>query len=192
MSLPFQNEYLLRKVAEAQLKSCAICYKPTPAVLITADNLDFFYVCLAHLKDEYFASPVLPDEYNELKKQATETTELLKLLELDIAKNKPSVFNNIPGFKSDNAKDAALKYENLVKEKEIHDKKLTSLEQQIKDFKFKNYVLNDDMYKVRLRAYINKKINEKRLKEISSENYFPSVPSGTPKTTGGPASSTPP
>lgn len=190
MSQPFKNDYILRKVAEPQLKSCTICYKPTPAVLVTADNLDFFYVCLNHLNDEYFATPILPDDYNDLKKQVSETTELLKLLELDISKAKPSLFNNIPGFKSDDSKDLALKYDNLIKEKEIHQKKLESLEEQIKNFKFKNYVLNDDMFKVRLRAYISKKMNEKRLKEISSENYFPSVPSGPPEGPKNPGNST--
>ncbi|KAI9867292.1 MAG: hypothetical protein M1813_009570 [Trichoglossum hirsutum] len=68
--MSFANIYHLRRVAEASAKPCEICFKPTTAVLITADNkTDFFYVCLGHLKDKGFASPIIDEKEAAAKKK---------------------------------------------------------------------------------------------------------------------------
>jgi hypothetical protein len=38
MAAPLQNVWQVRTVAEISAKSCFICYKPTPKVLITPDS----------------------------------------------------------------------------------------------------------------------------------------------------------
>ncbi|EPQ25638.1 uncharacterized protein PFL1_06775 [Pseudozyma flocculosa PF-1] len=52
------NLYIHRQAGTP--RSCFICYKQTPHVLVssTVPSLDFFYVCLAHLGDTHFAKRV--------------------------------------------------------------------------------------------------------------------------------------
>ena len=64
------NIWHSRRVAEASARPCDICYKATTTVLITPDNRDHFYVCITHLKDKGFASPIIdPAEAAEKKKK---------------------------------------------------------------------------------------------------------------------------
>ncbi|EGV63799.1 hypothetical protein PSN45_004132 [Yamadazyma tenuis] len=182
MSVPFTNEYKLRQVADSQSKSCVICYKSSSSVLVTTNSVDFFYVCPSHLADEHFAVHSVNDAYNALVKEKDELVELVTQLKVKIEKNKPSVFAKLPGFSSSNEgdkdkdKDKTNTYETLTKEKEIHEKKLQQLDTDIANFKFKDYVLNNDIFRMRLKNYINKKINEKRLKDMHNPGFFPAAP----------------
>lgn len=175
---PFSNEYKLRKVANSNQKSCVVCYKPTPDVLITSNNLDFFYVCLSHLKDENFAVPMQNENFSQLTKLRDDLISLITKLSNDIEKKKPSAFSNLPGFKKDD-KDKEV-YDNLIKEKQLHDKKLDDIKRSISEFQFKEYSLNDDIFKIRIKSYINKINAEKRAKEISNSNFFPTAPKNIP------------
>lgn len=58
---PFANLYGVKHVADNACKACILCFKPTNAVLITADKKDWFYVCTVHLKDKNFAKLVYCD-----------------------------------------------------------------------------------------------------------------------------------
>ena len=95
MSSPFANVFHLRTVAEASSKACYICHKPSTRVLITPDNKvgamkrslvmtcvylvtacigqpfsqDFFYICVSHLGDKGFASPVVDAEAEAARKK---------------------------------------------------------------------------------------------------------------------------
>ncbi|EXJ86387.1 hypothetical protein A1O3_03338 [Capronia epimyces CBS 606.96] len=69
MATPFANVYHLRTVAEASSKACYVCHKPTAKVLITPDNKDFFYICVSHLNDRGFASPIVDQEAEAAKKR---------------------------------------------------------------------------------------------------------------------------
>lgn len=55
---PFANLYKLKHVAEEDSKACALCYKPSNAVVITCDKKDWFYICEIHLTDTNFANVV--------------------------------------------------------------------------------------------------------------------------------------
>ncbi|KAK5629232.1 hypothetical protein RRF57_004947 [Xylaria bambusicola] len=78
MSLP--NIWHHRKVADTSAKACEICYKPSASVLITPDKQDFFYVCLVHLKDRGFCSPIVDNDAiaAKKKKEMDEEVERLK------------------------------------------------------------------------------------------------------------------
>ncbi|OCT54885.1 hypothetical protein CLCR_03107 [Cladophialophora carrionii] len=85
MAQPFQNVYHLRTVAEASSKACYVCHKPSVKVLITPDNKklhfipcdrptnrdaqDFFYICVSHLSDKGFASPIVDAEAEAARKK---------------------------------------------------------------------------------------------------------------------------
>ncbi|CAH6719559.1 hypothetical protein CLIB1444_02S11342 [[Candida] jaroonii] len=176
MSNPFTNEYNLRTVATNQSKSCMICYKPSVNVLITENNADFFYICLSHLKDDSFASNITTEEYDQLVKKKEALELLLKELEEKKANSKPSMFNKIPGMsdKEQSTKQQE-KYDNIKTEIETNDKELQSLKTEIDNYKFKKYNLNNDVFRIRLRNYINKKVNEKRMKELNEPGFFPST-----------------
>ena len=57
--MSFANLYTHRLVADTNAKPCLICFRPATSVLITQDQADFFYVCIGHLKDRSFATPVV-------------------------------------------------------------------------------------------------------------------------------------
>lgn len=186
MSVPFENEYNLRLVAGSQAKSCMICYKPSDHVLITNNNLDFFYVCYHHLLDEHFASHIPNDSYNNLIKEQKALQLLIDELNDQAEKIKPSILSNIPGFKlkpklkEDTPDSSKPNYDQLIKDKQENEKKLTELNDKISQFKFKQYKLNGDFYKIRIKLYINKKMNEKRMKEMNNPGFFPSAPKNAP------------
>jgi len=54
--MSFTNLYYKRTAGTA--RACFICYRPTPTVLATAQNVDFIYVCESHLNDPGFATAV--------------------------------------------------------------------------------------------------------------------------------------
>lgn len=178
--IPFDNEYKLRLVSENDSKSCAVCYKPSSRVLITNNNQDFFYVCPSHLKDSSFSKPIPSQAYNDLESEKSK-------LETELKELNKSVEAKRPGFTSyfkkstpnDNEKDNKDSYEELVKRQKSLQQDFNTLTTQINQFQFKMYCLNDDMYKIRIKNYMNKKMNEKRLKNMARPGFFPSVPGKT-------------
>lgn len=172
-----------------------ICYKPSDHVLITSNNLDFFYICYQHLLDEHFASHGPDPKYDQLVKEKNALSLLVEELSAQVQKAKPSVFSNIPGFKSnqstDNKKEASSKdtpakdYNQLVNDKQENEAKLQQVTQQVEQFKFKQYKLNQDFYKMRVKLYINKRVNEKRMKDMNNPGFFPSTPTNVPGSVGG-------
>lgn len=58
-TVPHVNKYKKRLVAQANEKSCAICFRPTDVVLMSTDSKDWFYCCAKHLKDPGCASPIV-------------------------------------------------------------------------------------------------------------------------------------
>lgn len=71
------NHYRKRQVAQANERSCAICYRPTDTVLMSTDSKDWFYCCPAHLKDPGMATPVVD-----------QAAEKARLMQLEVAKIK--------------------------------------------------------------------------------------------------------
>ncbi|TGZ83984.1 DUF1742-domain-containing protein [Ascodesmis nigricans] len=74
MSLPFQNNYIHRRVAPASAKPCFICYRSSTSVLITPDNADWFYTCASHLEDRGFAAKNGPNK-EDVEKERKEKLE---------------------------------------------------------------------------------------------------------------------
>lgn len=67
MSAGPTNLWHRRLVKDTDAKACWICYKPTPTVLSTPDNSDWFYICPGHLTDPKFA---FPKDAEDLAKKA--------------------------------------------------------------------------------------------------------------------------
>ena len=74
--MSFPNIWHHRKVADTSSKACDICFKPTTSVLITPEKQDFFYVCMVHLKDTRFCTPIIDHEAVAAKKKKEMDDEL--------------------------------------------------------------------------------------------------------------------
>ncbi|CAN3478861.1 VPS4-associated protein 1 [Diutina catenulata] len=182
MAGPFENHYTCRRVAPSDQKACSVCYKPTPNVLITDNNVDFFYICEAHLVDPQFASAIKPDEYHELVKTRIDLEGKIDKTTQERYKHKPYMWQKVWSSKpkeEDKDKPAADKYGELTKELEQQESELEETRKKIDGYKFKNYTLNDSMYKVRLNNYNNARAAKARKAKIESAGFFPDVPKGT-------------
>ncbi|KAI4234751.1 MAG: hypothetical protein LQ349_003592 [Xanthoria aureola] len=85
MTSLLQNVWHLRRVAEASIKPCHICYKPTTSVLITPDQKDHFYVCPGHLKDRGFCTPIVDEAEAAAKKKNEELDREIELIKAEYA-----------------------------------------------------------------------------------------------------------
>lgn len=200
MAAPFPNSYQLRLVAASDARACTVCYKPTTLVLVSDNKQDHFYICASHTDDVQFATPVHPQEYVELLDDQKRLKEKVSQLEKDIESVKPymwnKVVNNIPGWsKSEPAKDTSTA--GVANPKSNDDKYklyqgqltettllLAEVDAKISGYKFKNYVLSRDIYKIRINNYLQVKARQKRQQEVHSAGFFPSVPTtgvGAPK-----------
>lgn len=194
MSYPFEDKYRLRKVAETDWKPCFICYKPTSAVLITANQVDFFYVCLAHLKDARgFCTPVYGPEVEETKRELKTKKERAQIVQFLIdQKTKSGTWSKIMnmGSKTDEkvaesankekekkkqtVEELRLEVAELNKETKALEEKVEALEKSVKE-----YVLNKDIYRIRLGNYSKKLVQKKRVEQVSSGEFFPTIPTGS-------------
>lgn len=176
MSAPFSNDYNLRTVASTQAKSCMICYKPSVNVLITNNNVDFFYICYSHLNDETFASKCENEEYHKLVKRRKALEILIEELDKKLVENTPSMLSKIPGFTDkEKTQKQTEKYKEISTDKDKYSNEVKEVKQQIDDFKFKKFQLHNNVFKIRLRNYINKMVSQKKMKDMSEPGYFPSV-----------------
>lgn len=186
---PFPNEYLLRLVADSDSKACTVCYKPTTSVLVASNQGDFFYICPAHLKDGSFSSPIHPESYAKLLTEEKELEKKVVVANETAEANKPYSWNKIMtsmGWKStktteEASKDAETKtkektYEALLAELIELKKQLATLKESIANFKFKNYKLNGDIYKMRINNHIQARVKAKRQQEMQDPSFFPSAP----------------
>lgn len=199
MATQFENLYRLRKVADNDSKACYICYKPTNCVLITLDQIDYFYVCSTHLKDtKAFCSPVYGSDREEVRNELRKLEDRQRNLDL-LIKEKSGTWNKIMGWGSkkgtDEKKDSKdskdskeepsqpksgkeksleeLRKElnDLIKERRGAEEKLNQIEQNVKQF-----ILNKDIYKMRLNKQRKKVVAQKRTEQILVPDFFPSIP----------------
>lgn len=175
MAVPFQNVWQVRTVAETSAKSCFVCYKPTPKVLITPDSKDFFYICASHLTDKGFASPIIDAEAEaaRLKKEA---------MDKEIAKIKAEYEEKQKKKKSKkqekNGKEKDKKEDEDEKERDEQIKSVTGKADDTSkaDEGPRTYSLQRNFYQMRidrLRNIEQAKRNQERLK---NPTLFPSVP----------------
>lgn len=182
---PFPNKYQVRLVASSDSKPCIICYKPATTVLLAEGNGDFFYTCQQHLKDEQFANSIHPQEYTDLVNSQKELITKKTQLEKDVELEKPYIWNKVTGYwkndkeKSEDSKnnDNLSKYEKLKNELKEVMKELDEKNKLILEFKFKQYKLNQDIYKNRLMIHQKKVYGQQRAVKIQQEGFFPSAPS---------------
>ncbi|CUM64417.1 uncharacterized protein PRCAT00002020001 [Priceomyces carsonii] len=203
--MSFPNDYVVRLVAESSAKSCLICYKPTTTVLVSQNKSDFFYICRGHLSDKGFCEVIYPQEYQELQIERQKLKGQLEEKRKEMESAKPFGWNKlISNFKSsssdtnqtskDQVKSAEAdksddpskvksseKIEDRYKALQISVKKLEArdgeLTRSIENYQLKNYRLDKDIYKNRLRSHARVHLNHKKKQEISQPGFFPSAPS---------------
>lgn len=183
----FPNQYQTRMVAEKDSKACTLCFKPSTTVLISQNKVDFFYVCPLHLKDEHFCRPVHPDEYKELETKRDELETKIGRTRKRVEELKPYAWNILASMGSkaepDKAKDAG---DNQDKPKETHESakqevrklegELVEINAGISNYKFKEYILDKDIYRMRTQGHAQTKIRAKKQQEMHKPGYFPSAP----------------
>lgn len=187
---PFVNPYNLRTVADSDAKSCYVCYKPTSKVLISENKADFFYVCPSHLKDSSFASPVHPSEYQDLVKKKASLVIKIAEIEADL-KNLGynwDFVSKIPGFSKKEEKTTETKGDSDLPKipsktsKSLNEDLTTAktsmdeVSQSIANFPFKQYNLDKDIHRNRVRAFLQVRANQKRQQELQKPGFFPSAP----------------
>lgn len=206
-SAPFPNTYISRLVASSDSKACSICYKPTTTVLVSSNNADFFYICSSHLKDKAFAEPIHPDDYLTLIKEKSELESQIKSLNKKAELIKPYSWNKVVSNfgwskpseeddkvtkeKDDAEKDAPASegktsavskveqksYEDLLKESKEIGKKVVKINDSIATFKFRNFKLDTNVYRMRINSVLQTQTRMKRQKEIQNPDFFPLAPS---------------
>lgn len=184
MTAPFANDYQLRLVATSDARACATCFKPSTLVLVNTNKADFFYVCPGHLQDVNYASPKVPEEYNELVKEKAKLTADLALCRAELEKVKPYVwtkYTKMWGSKGEK-KETGEEDESAALEAKIEagNKRMDELTRTIADFKFKNYTLHKDVYKIRINKHLQAKAKVQRQAQLAQPGFFPSVPTGAP------------
>lgn len=195
-----QKLYHRRQVAESDAKACWICYKPSPTVLITPDNEDWFHICASHLKDRKFATPQdgpTPEELAK-KKREEELEKEIEAVKKEYADKQAEKLKkrkkwwDWSGTKQEDKDKAKKEDENEEKEKEAKVKDLEMKRDEASSGGLSNdgprvFELHKDFQLMR-----NQKKREaeqrKRQAEISRRNLetlktagaFPQVPSNLP------------
>lgn len=199
---PFPNEYRCRQVADADLRPCSICFKPTSTVLLASNKADHFYVCPLHLKDKSFASPIIPDNYTQLLTDKTRLEGEVHQANNLADANRPYSWNKLMSnigwneSQTGNPKDGAgdsLKdsetekteakkkntYEQYVAQANELKKKLADVNSAISAFQFKQFVLVKDVYRMRINNTLQAKNRVRKVQAPVQESLniaFPSVP----------------
>ncbi|KAI0968032.1 DUF1742-domain-containing protein [Xylaria arbuscula] len=190
MSIP--NIWHHRKVANTSAKGCEICYKPSTSVLITPDKQDFFYVCLAHLKDRGFCSPIIDqdaiaakkkremdEEVERLKKEYEEKQRKKKEKEAEKEKEKDKDKDKETDKKDSKEKDdeKADKKEdsNTDGKDKPQDKSPAEVEEEPRVF-----ALQRTFYQRRLDRKRQAEMAKRNRERLNNPNFFPSVPKDLP------------
>jgi hypothetical protein len=180
-----KNLYHRRLVAESSAKACWICYKPTPTVLTTPDNDDFFYICPGHLVDSKFAIAKDAEDLAKKKRDEEIEKEIEKLKKefqekmkkkLDRRRQKE---HEKDGKKTvDEKSDEADEDKKLEKEQE---EKLKALESKKEPEKIKVegpriFELQKHFYQMRLQRKRDAQVAKRNQERLRNPNAFPTVP----------------
>jgi len=202
MSLPFQNLYHKRIVAEVRpeessAKPCYICYRQTSTVLITPDQADFFYTCPGHLKDRGFAVPVGPSA-EELEKERAR-----KVVEAEVEEKKrrwrekeekeKAKKEKEKTEKKDDEKEAEKKKEDEKdgERKKDEEEKKDDKKDEKKDETVVNgtggaggeprvFTLQKKIFDMRVTRLRQQQMAKKNAERLRNPTVFPSVPKGDP------------
>lgn len=194
MASTLLNIYHLRTVAETASKNCMICFKSTPAVLITPDNKDFFYVCRGHLKDKGFCTPMEDPEKEKREAALREETERLKkeyqekLARKERKEKEKEKKEEVKdgGKDREKGKDEDKKDDTgKGKEKKEEEGKAESSKAEAEKFAEgevipRIYSLHRNFYQMRVDRIRKAEIAKRNRERLSNPSTFPSVPSGLP------------
>ncbi|KAI1281536.1 DUF1742-domain-containing protein [Xylaria sp. FL0933] len=187
MSLP--NRWHHRKVADTSAKSCEICYKPSTSVLITPDKQDFFYVCLAHLKDRGFCSPIIDhdavaaakkkkemdEEVEKLKKEYEEKQRKKKEKEAEKEKDSDKDKDKQDSKGKDEGKGEKKEEPSTDDKGKSKDKSPAEVDEEPRVF-----ALQRTFYQRRIDRKRQAEIAKRNRERLSNPNFFPSVPKDLP------------
>ena len=188
----FPNHYHARLVAEKDSKACTLCFKPTTTVLISQNKVDFFYVCPLHLKDEHFSTAIRPDEYKGLETKREELDKKIEDSRKRVERLRPYAWNFLSsmlgskkgegtevdkdkGTEKDKDKEKET-YETAKQDLRRLEGELNEINSGISNYKFKDYTLNKDIYRMRTQNYAQSKIRAKKQQEMHKPGFFPSAP----------------
>ncbi|KAG7770430.1 hypothetical protein KL931_002194 [Ogataea haglerorum] len=180
MSSPFPNIYQLRRVGTDSAKPCAVCYKSTQAVLVSAP--DFIYVCESHLKDKQFCTVKYADgedgkdaEYQSLDKEVRsldlKTAQIqhkIQQRESQLAKVRDYLWKPKDG---ENQPDLKQQLAEIIKRR---DQARAKLEKIIKAYT--RYTLDAVFYKTRLQQHSKKIRQQQIMQKLNDGTLFPSIP----------------
>ncbi|CAJ2511691.1 Uu.00g073160.m01.CDS01 [Anthostomella pinea] len=188
MAMAFPNIYHHRKVADTSAKGCELCYKPSTSVLVTPENKDFFYVCVGHLKEKGFCSPIIDHEaIAAKKKEMDEEIERVKKEYEDKQRKK----NEKQAEKENDKKDGKDKDGEIdtQKEEKTEKKDESKPENEDKgDVKSPPKAEDEPRVFALQRTFYQQRVDRKRQAEmarrnrerLSNPNFFPSVPKDQP------------
>jgi hypothetical protein len=158
-ALPFKNLYTHRTASRES--TCFICGKFTSAVF-THNDIDFFYVCLNHIKDPSFCKPAnLP--YQPTAPSA-KTSGTCQVPPGPVTQGVVIIDGPAPS-KDDKGND-------LVTEKNKSPQEVVQPQPQVVS-QAKEYILDSKIFMLREQEY-RKKQNAKQLKQVADS--IPSVP----------------
>ncbi|KAK7426264.1 hypothetical protein QQZ08_007294 [Neonectria magnoliae] len=182
MATQFPNVYHHRRVAEAASKACDVCYKPSSSVLITPDKKDFFFVCPAHLKDQYFCTPKIDQDAVKAKreKEVEEEKERLKREYEEKQRKKKEKETSKDKEKNsdkDKEKDKDGKKDDDKDAKDSKDKKDKEATPEPENRVFE---LKSSFYQQRLMKKRQAEAAKRNRERMSQPGYFPSVPRDDP------------
>ncbi|OAG38398.1 hypothetical protein AYO21_07381 [Fonsecaea monophora] len=181
MSLPFPNVYHLRTVAEASSKACYVCYKPSVKVLITPDNKDFFYVCVSHLSDRGFASPIVDAEAEAAKKKKEWMDKEIEKIKQEYEekqrnkKAKKKAKDDDKDKKKDDDDDGKAEKERDDKIKAIQAG--SSPNEKSEDVP-RVYALHKNFYQMRIDRLRNLEVAKRNQQRMKDPSFFPAAPKG--------------
>ncbi|EXJ80194.1 hypothetical protein A1O1_08336 [Capronia coronata CBS 617.96] len=179
MAAPFGNVYHLRTVAETSSKACYVCHKPTAKVLITPDNKDFFYICVSHLSDKSFASPVVDEEAEAAKRKK-------ELMDREIEKIKQEYEEKQKKKKAkDNSKEKKKDDDDDGKAEKERDDKIKAIEAGANPNEKASagavprvYALHRNFYQMRVDRVRKMEQAKRTQQRMRDPTLFPAVPKG--------------
>ncbi|KIW96755.1 uncharacterized protein Z519_02146 [Cladophialophora bantiana CBS 173.52] len=181
MSLPFPNVYHLRTVAEASSKPCYVCHRPSAKVLITPDNKDFFYVCVSHLSDRGFASPVVDAEAEAAKKKKEWMDKEIEKIKQEYEEKQRK--RKAKKKAKDDDKDKRKEEEDDDKAEKERDDKIKAIQagananDKPEDIP-RVYALHKNFYQMRIDRWRNLEVAKRNQQRMKDPNLFPAVPKG--------------
>ncbi|KAM3420955.1 hypothetical protein BST61_g4187 [Cercospora zeina] len=187
------NLYHRRLVKDTDAKACWICYKPSPTVLSTPDNSDWFYVCPGHLTDPKFAIPKdaedlakktkdahIEKEIEAVKKEFQE--KMKKKMDRQRIKEWEKEGKNVKEEqkKLDEMDEKKLKEEEEAKLKELENKKSGAAAEGGKAAVEgpRIFELHKNFWNMRLQRKAQAAAAKRQAERLRTPGFFPSVPQG--------------